>query len=103
MQRQAESAPSEEVQRDKLSGPIESFYLDRLLRCLQSVRGGDFNVRMPADLQGIEGKIADTLNAIVATNQHMARQLEHVGEVVGRGGKTRKRVTLGLPHGAWGE
>ena len=32
----------------------------------------------------------------------MARELEHVGQVVGREGKTRTRVRFGLAGGAWG-
>jgi HAMP domain-containing protein/CheY-like chemotaxis protein/signal transduction histidine kinase len=67
------------------------------------MRSGDFSVRMSADLTGIEGKIADTFNEIISANEHMSKQLELVGQVVGREGKTKKRVTLGLPHGAWGE
>ena len=46
------------------------------------------------------GKIADTFNQIVATNQRMARQLDRVGEVVGREGRTRQRVRFGLSDGA---
>ena len=33
----------------------------------------------------------------------MAEQLERVGEMVGRQGKTRHRVRFGLSDGAWGE
>ena len=33
----------------------------------------------------------------------MAQQLERVGDVVGKQGKTRQRVKLGLSKGAWGE
>ena len=33
----------------------------------------------------------------------MAQQLERVGQVVGREGKTRQRVKFGLSSGAWGE
>ncbi|HKT54296.1 MAG TPA: hypothetical protein VJP88_07575, partial [Caulobacteraceae bacterium] len=33
----------------------------------------------------------------------MAHQLEQVGQVVGREGKTRKRVNFGLSLGKWGE
>ena len=33
----------------------------------------------------------------------MARQLERVGQVVGREGKTKQRVKLGLGAGAWSE
>ena len=78
-------------------------YLQNLLRALQLIHGGDFSVRMPGDSLGIEGKIADTLNEIVAANQQMAQQLELVGQVVGRDGKTKKRVVMSLPQGAWRE
>src|SRR5262245_34401997 len=81
----------------------EGGYLQNLLSALQSIRSGDFSVRMPGDSVGIEGKIADTLNEIVAANRRMAQQLELVGQVVGREGKTRKRVAMGIPHGAWRE
>jgi len=81
----------------------EGSYLQGLLRALQLIRAGDFSVRMAGDSVGIEGKIADTLNEIVVANQQMAQQLELVGQVVGREGKTRKRVAIGLPHGAWRE
>src|ERR1700716_4453575 len=77
--------------------------LQDLLHALQAMRGGDFSVRMTGDHLGIEGKIADTCNEIVAANQRMAQQLEHVGEVVGRQGKTRQRVRFGIGNGAWGE
>src|ERR1700726_512564 len=77
--------------------------LQDLLHALQAMRGGDFSVRMTGDHLGIEGKIADTFNEIVAANQRMAQQLEHVGQVVGREGKTRQRVKLSLSHGAWGD
>ena len=74
-----------------------------LLHALQSVRIGDFSVRLPGDATGVNGKIADTFNEIVASNQRMAQQLEYVGQVVGREGKTRQRVKLTLTDGAWGE
>src|SRR5689334_21513420 len=74
-----------------------------LLHALQAVRLGDFSVRLPGDQTGLSGKIADTFNDIVAANQRMAHQLEHVGHVVGREGNTRQRVSLGLSDGAWGE
>src|SRR5665809_29030 len=81
----------------------EGDYLQSILSALQLIRGGDFSVRMPGDSVGIEGKIADTFNEIVAANQQMAQQLELVGQVVGSEGKTRKRVVMGLRQGAWRE
>jgi HAMP domain-containing protein/CheY-like chemotaxis protein/signal transduction histidine kinase len=77
--------------------------LAELLHALQTMKVGDFSVRMAGDRVGILGKIADTFNEIAATNQRMARQLERVGQVVGREGRTRQRVRFGLSDGAWGE
>ncbi len=86
---------------NELSGDAHG--LTELLHALQAMRVGDFSVRMAGDRIGIMGKIADTFNEIVATNQRMAKQVERVGQVVGREGKTRQRVRLGLSDGAWGE
>jgi HAMP domain-containing protein/CheY-like chemotaxis protein/GAF domain-containing protein len=77
--------------------------LQDLLHALQAMRGGDFSVRMTGDHLGIEGKIADTFNEIVAANQRMAQQLERVGQVVGREGKTRQRVKFDLASGSWAD
>ncbi|MET0407955.1 MAG: HAMP domain-containing protein, partial [Hyphomicrobium sp.] len=74
-----------------------------MLQTLQAVKAGDFSVRMRADWDGLAGKIADTVNDIITTNQRMANQLQRVGQVVGRDGLTNQRVTLGLTLGAWGE
>ena len=81
----------------------ETSELRELLHALQAMRVGDFSVRMPGHQVGLMGKVADTFNDIVAANQRMARQLERVGQVVGRDGKTRQRVRFGLSEGAWGE
>jgi HAMP domain-containing protein/CheY-like chemotaxis protein/signal transduction histidine kinase len=78
-------------------------HLNELLYVLQAMRVGDFSVRMAGDQVGIKGKIADSFNEIVAANQRMAQQLERVGQVVGRDGKTKHRVKFGLSEGAWGE
>ncbi len=75
--------------------------MHELLHALQAMRTGDFSVRLPSDCTGLEGKIADTFNEIVAANQRMASELAHVGQVVGREGKTRTRVRFGLQSGAW--
>jgi HAMP domain-containing protein len=75
----------------------------RFLEALQSVRAGDFSVRLPGTEGGMAGRMAETFNDIVAANQRMAQQLEHVGEVVGRGGMTRTRVRFSLSNGAWGD
>src|SRR3954462_5862923 len=80
-----------------------TFQPQELLAALQAVRVGDFSVRMAGDRLGIEGKIADTFNEIVAANQRMAQQLERVGQRVGKEGRTKQRVRLAFSSGAWGE
>ena len=83
-------------------GTGEALDLRQLLRALQAVRDGDFSARLPGDGTGLGGKIADTFNEIVGANQRMAGELERVGEVVGKRGKTRQRVSVGHRSGAWG-
>jgi HAMP domain-containing protein/CheY-like chemotaxis protein/signal transduction histidine kinase len=79
--------------------PAESV---ELLHALQAMRNGDFSVRLPGEWIGINGKIADTFNEIVAINARIASELDRVGHVVGRQGKTRQRVRFDQVRGAWG-
>jgi len=72
-----------------------------ILHALQAVRDGDFSIRLPRDRVGIAGKVADTFNEIVAINQRLASELERVGNVVGKAGRTRNRVRFSSRRGAW--
>src|SRR6516165_8037007 len=74
----------------------------KLLRALQAVRDGDFSVRLPSDHTGLAGKIADTFNDIVSANQRLARELERIGQTVGKDGQTRHRMSSERRSGAWG-
>src|SRR6202011_2974288 len=60
-------------------------------------------VRLPGSWTGLEGKIADTFNDIVAANQQMAEELKRVGQVVGKEGRTRERTRFHESRGAWGD
>jgi HAMP domain-containing protein/CheY-like chemotaxis protein/signal transduction histidine kinase len=74
-----------------------------ILASLQTMREGDFSVRLPGSWVGLAGKIADTFNEIVAANQQMAQELKRVGQVVGKEGRTRERTRFYESKGAWGE
>jgi HAMP domain-containing protein/CheY-like chemotaxis protein/signal transduction histidine kinase len=78
-------------------------FLSQLLFSLRAVRDGEFSVRLPADWPDQWGRVSDAFNEIVATNQRMANELALVGQVVGREGKTKQRVRIGSPAGAWGD
>ncbi len=77
--------------------------LSVILAALQTMRDGDFSVRLPGSWVGVEGKVADTFNDIVAANQQMAQELRRVGQVVGKEGRTRERTQFHVSKGAWGE
>ncbi|MGB8541431.1 MAG: HAMP domain-containing protein [Candidatus Acidiferrales bacterium] len=77
--------------------------LSVILLSLQTMRDGNFSVRLPGNWIGLAGKIADTFNEIVTANQQMAEELKRVGQVVGKEGRTRERMRFDLPKAAWGE
>ncbi len=88
------------------SGPVAqptAADLSVILASLQTMRDGDFSVRLPGSWTGLAGKVADTFNSIVAANQQMARELKRVGQVVGKEGRTRERTRFHESRGAWGE
>jgi len=77
--------------------------LSVVLAALQTMRDGDFSVRLPGSWTGLAGKIADTFNDIVGANQQMAQELNRVGQVVGKEGRTRERTKFHESRGAWGQ
>ena len=74
-----------------------------LLSALRKMRDGDFSVRLPNSWTGLEGKVADAFNEIVAANQQMAGELKRIGQVVGKEGRTRERTRFQQLRGSWGE
>jgi signal transduction histidine kinase/HAMP domain-containing protein/ActR/RegA family two-component response regulator len=74
-----------------------------LLRVLADVRSGDFSVRLPVDWTGMAGKIADTLNDVIAANQTLGEELARVSRVVGKEGKLSQRVALRGSDRVWCE
>ena len=74
-----------------------------ILASLQTMREGDFSVRLPVAWTGLQGKIADTFNNIIAANERIAGELKRVGQAVGKEGRTRERTRFQHLHGSWGE
>src|SRR3954463_10345297 len=86
------------------NGPSATGELDtkKLLRALQSARDGDFSVRLPPDQIGLAGKIADAFNDLVSCNQRLCQELDRAGQMVGKEGKTRVRISSERRNAAWG-
>jgi HAMP domain-containing protein/CheY-like chemotaxis protein/signal transduction histidine kinase len=81
---------------------ISASELNLVLSSLLTMREGDFSVRLPGTWTGLPGKLADTFNDIVGSNQQIAHELKRIGQVVGKEGKTRERTQFHQPKGAWG-
>ena len=72
-----------------------------LLSAMLSFRAGDFAARMPADLLGVEGKIADAFNDVVALSERRSQETARVSRAVGKEGKLRQRMTVPGVVGGW--
>src|SRR5881227_2601893 len=74
-----------------------------LLAALMAFKRGDFSARLPEDWTGVPGKIADTFNAVIDTNERMTRELERIGRVVGKEGRITQRASIGEVTNAWAD
>ena len=85
--------------------PLNGDRLDQkqLLAALSAFKRGDFSVRLPDDWTGLSGKIADTFNEVIGLNQRMARELDRIGQVVGKEGRISQRASLGDVSDCWAE
>jgi HAMP domain-containing protein len=86
--------------KNELSEP-NLFDVTELLKTLMALKQGDFSVRLPIEWTGMAGKIADTFNAVVETNENMARELERLNQAVAKEGKINQRAHMGEFGGSW--
>jgi HAMP domain-containing protein/signal transduction histidine kinase/PleD family two-component response regulator len=81
---------------------VDTAFDRQLLSTLLVFRKGDWSVRLPSDLTGISGKIADVLNDIIDANERVAKEFDWVSRVVGREGKLSQRAAPVGVAGGWG-
>jgi HAMP domain-containing protein/CheY-like chemotaxis protein len=72
-----------------------------LLLVLAAFEKGDFGVRMPLDLTGVAGKIADTLNDILDRQQALVKEVNRVSIIVGKEGQVSQGASLQGATGGW--
>src|SRR5580693_4154230 len=82
-----------------MSGLLDSTLLETLI----TFRKGDFSVRLPYDLTGIEWKIADTINDIFDMNLRLREELARLSSTVGKEGRISERAALPGAVGDWTE
>jgi HAMP domain-containing protein/signal transduction histidine kinase/CheY-like chemotaxis protein len=75
----------------------------QLLKALRAFKRGDFSIRLPADLTGMDGDIAEAFNEIVELNEQKTREFQRLARVVGKEGKINQRAKVANATGAWGD
>ena len=91
------------ARRNRAPSDGTQFDTGQLLSALMAFKRGDFSARLPEDWTGLPGKIADTFNAVIETNQRMARELERIGRVVGKEGRITQRASIGEVSNSWAD
>src|SRR3989449_6195306 len=89
--------------RGKGQGQQPNDHVDegKLLEVLTALRRGNFAPRLPLKWTGVGGKVADTVNEIMESNQRLTRELERLARLVGKEGKISHRVSVGEFTGLW--
>src|SRR5438270_21111 len=79
--------------------------LDRgeLLKCLRQFRRGDFSVRMPLNMTGIDGEIAQAFNDVVELEEAKAVEIARIAELVGKEGQFNHRMSVPSASGGWAD
>src|SRR5437899_4825781 len=74
-----------------------------LLSALRAFKKGDFSVRLPMDLIGIDGEIAQAFNDVVEINEKVTDEFARIRDEVGREGQINQRVRLPAATGSWAD
>ena len=72
----------------------------QLLAAMVEFRDGNFNAKMPTDLVGISGKIADVFNDVVTVSHRQANEVSRVCRVVAKEGKLKHRMSVPGAYGS---
>src|SRR5437016_3772851 len=79
--------------------------LDRkgLLSALRAFKKGDFSARLPLDLIGIDGEIAQAFNDVVEMKEKVTDEFARIRNEVGREGQINQRVRVPAATGSWAD
>jgi len=78
-------------------------FIDRrqLVSALRALRRGDFTVRLPEAVDGIDGEIASLFNEVVGMNEAITHEFDRLSKVVGKEGKITQRARVRGASGGW--
>src|SRR5579862_627770 len=83
--------------------PDGDHFKKQLLATLKALYEGDFSIRLPADLTGLDGKVADTFNQVAAQMERFGDNVSRLRNEVGRRGKINERMPIGDAVGGWAD
>src|SRR6476469_1205313 len=99
---------SKATRRVELNIQAPRDFIDRrqLVSALRARRRGDFSVRLPEELNGVDGEIASLFNEVVSLNEEMTQEFERLSKVVDKAGKITqsgrvKNARGGSESGVW--
>jgi len=81
----------------------DELFMKQLVVTLNALDKGDFTARLPADWTGLEGRVADHINAISSRMERSNASLMHLQNQVGQQGKIHVRLPMGDAIGGWAE
>ncbi|WP_078629310.1 HAMP domain-containing protein [Streptomyces sp. 142MFCol3.1] len=80
---------------------VRSSDLRPLLTALQSLRDGDFTVRVDGAEEGVLAEVAGIVNQIAGRNEHLVSELQRVRREVVRHGRLDERLSASPGQGSW--
>jgi HAMP domain-containing protein/CheY-like chemotaxis protein/signal transduction histidine kinase len=78
-------------------------FMNELVQALDAIKDGDFTTRLPSDWMGLEGRVAEHLNAMASRLQRFNQSVLRLRHQVGQEGKINARLALGDSIGSWAE
>src|SRR5256714_2912345 len=79
----------------------QTFERRALLRALRALKRGDFAVRMPLDMSGGDGEVAQAFNDVAEMNQSIADELARICRDVGRQDQINQRMRDAAAAASW--
>ncbi|HEX2660796.1 MAG TPA: HAMP domain-containing protein, partial [Polyangia bacterium] len=74
-----------------------------LLAGLRALQRGEFDVKLPDDLSGVDGQICSTFNELVQFAESLRSDVVGLRQSVGLEGRTHRRLARGVARGGWAE
>jgi len=91
----------DEVHELRASREAAEARLRQMLTAMTACRDGDFSVRLPADWEGTEARIAEAFNHALAHDDRISREVGRLSTSVGKEGRLKQRMSLPGAMGGW--